>query len=160
MKLSIEENKEERERVRKFTSSFIKNQINNSKSMSDSNSVSVSSSSKVVRLFKGGESPLNEMERENFSADYVEKRKREENKDKIDLNPINMFPSFESDERDENVPRLWNQREEQSVSDDSIEDVINIKIFTYRRNLLVKEYIFDAHDNYMVMHSAPRFKQS
>ena len=53
----------------------------------------------------------------SFSQDVKE--------NKVDNKSNTLFPSFESDERDENVPKLCNS--DQSVSDDSIGDVINIK---------------------------------
>ena len=87
-------------------------------------------------MFKNGESPKLDDEKENFSEE--EKYKTKNKKDKSKNKENELFPSFESDERDENVPKLWNNDKDLSVSDDSIEDIINIKIFTYRRNLLGK----------------------
>ena len=69
-----------------------------------------------------------------------------------------MFPSFNSDERDEAVPKLWDKNEEQSVSDDSEEEAINIKIFTYRRNQLMRDYNFEANENFKVLHLTSHFK--
>lgn len=98
----------------------LNNQIEESKEDHESNSVSASSGSEVVRLFKNGDSPKLQSEKRNRSD---ESEVHKENK--VDNKSNTLFPSFESDERDENVPKLCNS--DQSVSDDSIGDVINIK---------------------------------
>lgn len=112
------------------------NPIEESKSHSDSNSVSRSSGSEVVRLFKNEES--SKLDDDKDSLNEEEKHRSRHKKHKVYHKEDNLFPSFESDEIDENVPKLWNNDNDPSVSDDSIEDIINIKIFTYRRNLLGK----------------------
>ena len=87
------------------TSSFMKpsNKKMAKNSGSESDSVSMSESSKAIRLFP--QNSGNE-DRDNFSADYVEKRKRDEEPDRLTKKHFEHFPSFESDERDENVPKL------------------------------------------------------
>jgi hypothetical protein len=56
------------------------------------------------------------------------------------------FPSFTSDERDENVPNLFDYD-----SDESLNDVLHIKIFTYRRDLFQRKYVFRPKNNFRVM---------
>eukprot|EP00344_Euplotes_crassus_P010970 CAMPEP_0197015722 /NCGR_PEP_ID=MMETSP1380-20130617/75379_1 /TAXON_ID=5936 /ORGANISM="Euplotes crassus, Strain CT5" /LENGTH=154 /DNA_ID=CAMNT_0042441867 /DNA_START=102 /DNA_END=563 /DNA_ORIENTATION=+ len=103
-----------------------------SESVSDSMSPARSEESKAIRLFKGNQSP-------NYSDGDQEFSEEEKSfaikKNKVKAKEVVNFPSFESDERDENIPKLCKVNKDCSVSEDSIDDIINIKIFTYRRNL-------------------------
>lgn len=91
----------------KITSTFVKHKRNEeSKSKSDSISGSISSSSsKAIRLFNNHENPSID-NKENLSKDHAEKRRKDQKKDKLENKKLDPFPSFDSDERDENVPRL------------------------------------------------------
>lgn len=120
-----------------------------SESVSESMSPARSEESKAIRLFKGNQSPNYSDGDQEFSEE--EKSIVAKKKNKVKAKEVIDFPSFESDERDENIPKLCKVNKDCSVSEDSIDDVINIKIFTYRRNLLVKDYSIQAHSNHDVM---------
>lgn len=86
------------------------------------------------------------IENESKSESWEESQEESKHYEDVQEQYDPVFPPFTPEERDENVPDLRRRD-----SEDSMDGVLHVRIFTHRRDLIQRKYHFRPKNNFRVM---------